>query len=121
MSQETTKALSAEDILGIDDLEIVEVQVSEWKGSVHLRVLPADEGLELNERMQALGKEPKHQAEAIFLLLGACLVTKDGKRLFATDEQQAKLRSRSNKVLLRLQRKALELQGWLEGAPAKNA
>jgi len=115
---EAPKPLSADDILGVDDLEIVEVQVPEWKGSVHLRVLPADVGLALNDKMQELPKEK--QSDAMFILLAACLVSPDGKPLFSTPEQADRLRGRSAKVLMRLQKKALELQGWSAEPPAKN-
>jgi hypothetical protein len=107
-----TRQLSADDILGADDLEIKAVEVPEWKGVVHLRVLPAGEGLALNDQMQALAKEKQH--EAIFLLLGACLVDSAGARMFTTDAQIEKLRTRSQKVLIRLQKAALQLQGWTE-------
>ncbi len=112
MVEDAGKQLSADDILGVDDLEIKVVNVPEWKGIVHLRVLPADEGLALNDQMQALPKEK--QSDAIFMLLGACLVDAGGKRMFTTDEQLAKLRTRSQKVLIRLQKSALQLQGWTE-------
>jgi len=112
------KQLSADDILGTDDLELVEVDIPEWKGSVHLRVLPADEGLDLSEKMQALPKD--RQSPALFMLLAATLVDAEGKRLFTTPEQVERLRTRSQKVLLRLQKKALELQGWQEASPSKN-
>jgi hypothetical protein len=115
------KQLSAEDILGVQDLEILEVPVKQWGGSVYLRVLPADEGLALGEKMDALTNEPKaKQSDAMFLLLGACLVSADGTLLFSTPEQAQKLRTRSTKVLLQLQEKALALQGWSAGSPAKN-
>jgi hypothetical protein len=113
------RKLTAEEILGLGaaDLEIKEVMVPEWGGSVHLRVLPADEGLELNERMQGLPKE--RESEALFLLLGACLVDSSGAQLFSSD-QIAGLRKRSQKVLVRLQRAALALQGWVGEEAEKN-
>jgi hypothetical protein len=114
MSEDTAKQLSADEILAAEDLEIKEVEVPEWKGSVRLRVLPADEGLALSADMGALTKE--RQSESLFMLLGACLVGADGKRMFTTEEQLRKLRTRSQKVLLRLQREALKLQGWGEDA-----
>lgn len=116
----THHTLTAEEILGADDAEIIAVTVPEWKGAVYLRVLSADEGLTMNEQMQALQKEGK-STEAIFLVLGACMVTASGDRIFKTTEEARKLRTRSNKVLLRLQTRALELQGWLKGDAAKNA
>lgn len=112
-------AETADDFLAIDDLEILAVQVPEWKTTIHLRVLPADEGLVLNEAMQQLPADKK--AEAIFILLKACLVTSGGKLLITSDEQVSKLRSRSQKVLLRIQKEALKLQGWLDESAAKNA
>jgi hypothetical protein len=112
------RQLSAEDILGAHDLEIMEVYVPEWRGSINLRVLPADEGLVLNEKMQALPKA--QQSESIFLLLEATMVHADGSRLFKTPEQALWLRTKSQKVLLRLQKAALGLQGWLDEAAAKN-
>jgi hypothetical protein len=110
MSEDTKKLLSADDILNAEDLEVEELEVPEWKGIVHLRVLPADEGLELSGKMAALTKEEQH--ESLFLLLGACLVDAQGQRMFSTTEQLKRLRTRSQKVLLRIQEKALELQGW---------
>jgi len=115
---EATKQLTADDILAASDLEIREVHVPEWNGSVYMRVLPADEGLELNEKMLALSKEKGH--EAIFLLLASSLVTSAGERLFTAPDQIARLRSRSQKVLIRLQKIALTLQGWSEEEPVKN-
>lgn len=114
------RELTVEEILGASDLQIVEVEVPEWGGSVYLRVLPADVGVALNEKISALDK--KNQHESIFLLLGACLCRKDGAPLFESVEAAGKLRGRSQKVLIKLQKMALELQGWTsQGPPAKNA
>lgn len=110
---------TADDILGCDDLETVAVEVKEWKRTVYLRVLPADEGLRINEQLQALPKG--QQSEAMFLLLGASLVTASGERLLKTPDDLQRLRSRSQKVLLRLQDIALELQGWTPRGAEKNA
>jgi hypothetical protein len=111
--------LSGAEILEVDDIEVKRIDVPEWKSAVYLRVLPADEGLALNEKMQAL--EKGKDSEAMFLLLAATLVTSDKKPLF-TAEQIAKVRGRSGKVLLRLQKEALQLQGWVGGGEqAKNA
>jgi hypothetical protein len=49
------------------------------------------------------------------------LVTAEGKRLFSTEEQCKQLRTRSHKVLTRLQEAALALQGWKVEATGKNA
>lgn len=112
---EVKRELSADDILATTDLENIEVEVPEWKGVVHLRLLPADEGLALSEEIQGLPKG--RQTEAIFMLLAACLADAKGQQLFTTEDQLAKLRKRSPKVLIRLQRTALELQGWSGAAP----
>jgi hypothetical protein len=109
--------LTAAELIGASDCEIEEVPVPEWKGAVHLRVLPAGEGMALSETLSALPKERQH--EALYLLLGACLCNADGSRLLA-DDQVHELRRKSPRVLLRLQKRALELQGWVpEGAAPK--
>lgn len=117
--------LSAADILELEDLELVEVDVPEWKGKVYLRVLSAKEGLDiLGElaKLRALPEEekPNHLTAALRLVLPACIVGKDGTRLFATAEQVDRLLARNHKVLLRLQQAAVELQGWNNEAVAKN-
>lgn len=120
---EAPRNLTAEDIFATADIEVVPVDVPEWRGRVHLRVLPADAGLALGEKMKALG-DHEHR-EAMFLLLGATLCTPEGEPLLTTDEHRAALRKRSTKVLVRLQDQAMALQGWptRQGAesPAKNA
>lgn len=112
--------LSAEEIFGQPDLTIVPVDVPEWRARVHLRVLPADVGLALNDAMQALPKDKS--TDAMFLLLRATLCRSNGAPLITSDDQAGKLRSRSMVVLSRLQEKALELQGWkVPGQTEKNA
>jgi len=113
------RQLSADDILAAEDLDITEVQVAEWKGAIHLRVLPADEGLVLNEKMHELPNEKA--SEAMFMLLAACMVNADGSPIFRSpDQARMTLGKRSSKVLLRIQKQALEHQGWLEEAAKKN-
>lgn len=120
MSDALRSSLSASDIAAAADLDVERVDVPEWKGAVYLRVLPADEGIVLNEQMQALAKDKQY--EALFLLLAACLADADGNRLFQSSVQAREvLGGRRTTVLLRLQRESLKLQGWLEEAPAKNA
>ena len=109
-----TKALTLDEIATADDCELLEVPVTEWGGSVYFRVLPADVGLALSNRAAALPKE--EQAEAMFFMLARCLADEAGRPLVATDAEEAaavaKLKSRSNKVLLRIQQFNVELQGW---------
>lgn len=108
-------AKSAGDLFAQSDIDVKEVPVPEWGVTVYMRLLPADEGLALNDAMQKLKAE--NAFEAIFMLLGATLSTEDGERILKTDEDIALLRKRSAKVLLRLQKVALEHQGWNEEVP----
>lgn len=125
MSDPKTKSYpdadSADDIFGADDSELTAVEVPEWKRTIYLRVLPAGEGLDLNEKMQALTKE--RSTDAMFLLLGACVVDAKGALIFTDEDKIQRLRTRNQKVLLRIQQAALRLQGWLpeEVVAAKNA
>jgi hypothetical protein len=119
VSEEKVKlppAETADDILCAPDLEVVEVQVPEWNRTVYIRSLPADEGLRVNEVLQALPDDKK--TEALFLMLRSCLVSADGKPLITNDEQFQRLHGRSSKVLVRLNEIALDLQGWSGGGEA---
>jgi hypothetical protein len=110
--------LSARDaILSIDDCEIVSVEVPEWKTTVYLRALPADEGTALGDRVAEIGVDAKGQ-EARLLLLSATLVDAGGQRLFTTPEDIAKLGKRRLSVLMRLEKLAIGLN--YNGDAAKN-
>jgi len=112
--------LSAADLAAVEDLSVIAVAVPEWKGKVYIRDLPADEGIAMNDEMQALPKGGEQ--EALFILLAACLCNAEGKPLFSGHaEARATLGKRKMAVLLRLQKEALQLQGMLDEAPAKNA
>lgn len=115
MAEKLPSAESADDILGVEDTNLIEVEVPEWKRTIHLRSLPADEGTELGEQVQAVGKEGQ---KARLMLLAAAIVDAKGQRIFTTPEQIERLSKRSLKVLMRLEQAALRLN-YDEGA-AKN-
>jgi len=117
-------AVTADAILDVEDVELLEVATPEWKNcpSVWLRTLPGDEGAELGDQVAALqaqvGKTPGTSQKARMLLLAAVMVDAQGVRLFTTPEQIEKLGKRQHKVLARLEQAALRLQGWNpEGGP----
>jgi hypothetical protein len=116
MAEKLPSAESADDILGVEDTNLLEVEVPEWKRTIHLRSLPADEGTELGERVEALG--PKGQ-NARLMLLAAAIVDAKGQRIFTTPEQIEQLGKRSLKVLMRLEKAAMRLN--YDEAAAKNA
>lgn len=108
------KALTLEQIAATRDCEVLGVDVPEWGGTIYLRVLPADEGLELSNRAAALPKE--EQAEAMYIMLARCLCDEEGTPLVRDQTQEARaigqLKTRSQKVLLRIQKRNVTLQGW---------
>lgn len=123
---EKAKALTLEQIATADDCELLEVEVPEWGGSIYFRVLPADVGLKLSDRAAAL--EGDDRPEAMFFMLARCLSDEEGRPFVTTDEQEAiavrKLKTRSQKVLLRIQKLNVALQGWdddTKGAAGKGA
>lgn len=108
--------LSAEDILGADDLKSQEVEVPEWGGVVRLRPMSGEEALKL---VELSGTD---RTGAALRVVALCAVKEDGSRLF-TDEQIVALRAKSAAALLRLQKKAMELNSLVEEGQveAKNA
>lgn len=111
------KLLTADDINSAPDIEIQPVEVPEWGGTVHLRVMPSGEGAEAVEEIQALVKQGKGK-EGTYTLLAKCLVSPDGVPLFTPEEAKAKLPLRSHRVIARLEQAALKLNGF--GPEAKN-
>jgi hypothetical protein len=112
-------ALTLEDLDSLKDVRTAPVEVPEWKRTVYLRSLPADEGLELGEKMETLADDQK--TEAIFILLSEVLSTPEGDKLFADpDEAAARARARAwlgkrdIDVLQRLKNEAFKLLGWRE-------
>lgn len=114
------KLVTLEDIEQADDRELQPHAVPEWGLTVHLRALPADVGLELSKEMDGLADDKK--TDALFILLGATLCDAAGNQIAAEPAQRDRLKKKSTKVLLRLQRAALVLQGWrAEGDAAPKA
>jgi hypothetical protein len=108
VTEQVKIATTADDLFAEFDCKVRAVNVPEWKRIVHLRELPADEGVALAEQLQALPKE--QQADAVYLLLEACICDEKGQPLLKGGDRR--LRSRSSVVIMRLQSIAQELQGW---------
>jgi hypothetical protein len=100
--------LTAADIAGSSDLEVIEELVPEWKdkdgnpGLVLLHQLNAEESLALTREMDT--KEAA--ADGIFIVLVYCARDREGNHLF-TKEDIPLLKRKSIRVLSRLQRIAL--------------
>lgn len=108
--------LTLEDIERSEDLGTDEVPVPEWKtrsgadGTVTLKILPAGDALKFSERLQGPGKK-----EALLQIVQMCAVKKDGVTpLFPDDRSMAMLRKKALPVLLRLQKRALVINGLLD-------
>ena len=121
-----SKLLTADEILDINDVEYVDVAVPEWKGSVRLQTMSADEAIKFTELMT----DPAKRKNAMVRIVAVCMVNENGERLFADGpEQQGKMekfRKKNVKVFMRLQAEALRLNGFTEDAKkveaeAKNA
>lgn len=108
----TSKVLSREEFLGIDDVQYKDVAIPEWGNGhvVRLRTLTAAAALDFAES----SKEDK--ASAIRLII-ASAVNEGGDPLF-TGADVERLRKMSMKIVLRLQNAAMVLNGLKEGEDA---
>lgn len=99
-----TKVLTAGEILSSVDAQYSEVDCPEWGGIVRLRGLSAEEALEFT----AASKKTERDSAALLVVMS--VVGEDGRPIFQqTDIPE--LRRKSMKVLMRLQRAALKLNG----------
>lgn len=105
------KLLSAADILAKDDVEVVDVEVPEWGGTVRLQGLT---GAEAAHFVDVIAKDKSGSAVKIVAM--SC-VDENGYKLFS-EEQVERLKEKSLKALMRLQREAMRLNGLTEEALA---
>ncbi len=119
---EETQFLSAEDILSSEDITTLDLEIPEWPkngrpGVVRLKTMTGAEAVKFEKVM----KGPQRDLGTP-LLISACAVKQDGTPLFTSD-QVAKLQQKSVRVFNRLQKAALELNGFTKEAEevAKNA
>ncbi len=92
-----TDYLSADQILGADDLPGEDVEVPEWDGTVRVRGLTGTE----RDRFEFSMAAAKNSPDAVNIraaLVGRCIIDADGKRAF-TDKQIAKLGAKSGAAL----------------------
>lgn len=107
------RLLTAEEILNAKDIEYVTVVVPEWKGSVRLRTLSAEE---VADYVEATTGPAKTNAMALMLMRSA--VKEDDSQLFADVSKIEQVRKRSMRAFMRLQDACLELNGLTEKAKA---
>lgn len=106
---EQLKDLTTDDILAADDLTLEPEDVPEWNGRVYIRVMSAQEAGDYAEQMSDLTK----RKQAMMRLLAYTLCDAKGNKLIPTDKMD-QFRKKSVKVYMRLQKRALKLNGFLE-------
>lgn len=108
------KYLTAEDILNANDLDVIEVDIPEWGGTVRFRVMPAKEAIEFTN----LKDSPGAKNRAWVKIFQLCAIGADGKPLFSMDQME-KLCQKSTSVFLRLQEILLVHNGLREPKKAQ--
>lgn len=110
-----SKALSADDILGADDLTIESVDVPEWGGTVHVRALSGAEREKYARSVEEY--HAKGQMQALLVAMATC--NAQGDRVF-TDDRVELLSRKSARAIGRLADVASRLSG-LGAAAAEDA
>lgn len=107
--------LSKSDILNVNDREYVDMDVSEWGGTVRIYVMSLRERMVLenlvspkkNKKDQKTESISDHQ-EKIMYLLRICLKDNEGNNMF--DEKEiSKLLDKDSKVVYRIFEKCIEV------------
>lgn len=106
--------LSRDEILGVDDLPVEDLEVPEWGGTVRVRGLTGTERDRFEFQIAQARKTP---AEAVVRaeLVARCLIDEKGKRVF-TDKEIGRLGAKSGVVLDRVFDKCRELSGMGDAA-----
>jgi hypothetical protein len=113
------RILTAEQILGMDDLNVEEVEVPEWPvdgqpGIIRLKTMSAREAMNSQKQMNV---SPKAREDAMINLIVMSAVDEKGDRIF-TAKQVEMLRDKSMRVFVRLQKAAMSLNGFDDNAAA---
>lgn len=112
--------ISLGEIAESDDLTTHDEQIPEWKtrsgkpAVIRLRTLPAGRALEFTERLKGPGAK-----EAMLQIVQLCAINFDGSPKFPDDKSMALLRTKALPVLIRLQKRALLLNGLLNEKQAE--
>ena len=114
------KLVSVEDIMQAYDTEFIEVDVPEWTPTqmknegkvkkIRLQVMSAKEAIDFTKLSQRQAKDGLED-DSLVRIIQICAVDGDGKKLFTT-EQLEQIKTRSFKVLVRLQDEALKVNGF---------
>jgi len=99
--------LSAAAIKAAVDRKEETVEVPEWGGSVRLVQMTAAESGEFSKELKTLAGEES----GMFLMLVYSARNEQGERILTIEDVPA-LKEKNINVLIRLQRKALELNSW---------
>lgn len=109
-----------DDILNAYDTDYVDVDVPEWtpkeakdRGEVRkirLQVMSAKEAIDFTKLSNKQAKEGLED-DSLLRIIQICAVDKQGRKLFTMDDLD-KIRTRSFKVLVRLQDEALKVNGF---------
>lgn len=100
------KVLSIEDVVAADDVKYLELDVPEWGGTVKLGSLSAGDLIEWHEANEGPAKR-----NAGLRLLVKSFIGPDGKRLADPNKHIETFRNKDNKVLERLLREIVKLNG----------
>lgn len=105
-----TKILSASDILDSDDIQIIDVPIDEWKGTVRLRQLNAEQAHRFARAIR--DPDPEKQAEATILIITLSAIDEEGNLIF-TKEDVEKIKRKSGAAVIRLQQAIIKLNELL--------
>jgi hypothetical protein len=108
-----TTYLSADQILGAEDLGFEDVPVPEWGGTVRVRELTGTERDKMEASMAGASGRPSPEKLTGFRarLAAAALVDEQGKRLFRSDAETRRLGEKSATALQRVCDVAMRLSG----------
>lgn len=121
------KLVSVDDIMQAYDTEFIEVDVPEWTPTalknegkvkkIRLQVMSAKEAIDFTKLSQRQAKDGLED-DSLVRIIQICAVDGDGKKLFTT-EQLEQIKTRSFKVLVRLQDEALKVNGFTKESAKK--
>jgi hypothetical protein len=114
-NDEGKKILNRDDVLGSEDIEMIDVEVPEWGGYIRLKTLSAAQAISFIELSQ------EQRAVILPKMVVESAVNLDGSPVFKSGDEHL-LKGKSLRAFIRLQSTILEMNGLGEKAvvQAKN-
>ena len=106
------KELTINDILGIEDKEVEKLDIPEWKGFIHIRMMSAKDRSEMEDLYYKINESKKETGKFRKELLRRTWVDSNGNPMLSDDAIASHIMGKNAMIIERIFEKSCELNGF---------